>query len=641
MFSRFTTTCIAACCLIVMFSGCSQNPSTTTPGTTPEFRDGAGVAGEMCWGLWDVTIDGETGSIEMVPIRTAEFTANVVRFLQPPIAPIEFVTIQLNSPESDIMNGLITMDITLRHPFPGKTIFRGFDVRGIIMAEGGRTGIHDSGVKFAAPGQMKMVNPDGYSRWWNQAEFTTYGTVFGYTEGHFAKAGFTATSTVNPYKLHTPSLKPTQPIYQLDPTTRATFPSVDGYAKRQYRLQFNKTQFPIYRFKYAVSASWSLPNPAYAPNYPAQAFDLLANCQEPYLVRVPEYVEIPYYVDEWVAGGDLEFLLTVGDWQATGGNVLNEISHVWLESPTLFDAPVDVRNTMEFVESTTPTQATYRIRIEDMMPDGLENQQLLITVESASPNTFEPQIQGDTSKFKWPTAPLAAYLLCDVPVTNLTPEGDYAYVYFLPDWCGTMRLQCTENGGDNQILMKNLISQNIEGSYNDYTHVQIWEGKTNVMGQTIEAFQATCTSLGYSLSRTQNDYFDATGSRVVIIIGLNTSDLPPDPPYTEEEAHAMQEFIDNGGILCIMCEASQYFPDQAYDQLFGWLGMLMQYGGGATPEYDDGYTDNITWHWLTEDVDLYHYYTCGEWITQDPHVLTLISTEVDEKLVLVYPLPLN
>jgi hypothetical protein len=40
-------------------------------------------------------------------------------------------------------------------------------------------------------------------------------------------------------------------------------------------------------------------------------------------------------------------------------------------------------------------------------------------------------------------------------------------------------------------------------------------------------------------------------------------------------------------------------------------------------------------------MERYHYYTCGEWITQDPHVLTLVATDYDEKAVLMYPLPLE
>jgi len=290
--------------------------------------------------------------------------------------------------------------------------------------------------------------------------------------------------------------------------------------------------------------------------------------------------------------------------------------------------------------TTTPTQATFNIRIEDMAPKSLLDEQMIITVESAQPDTFAPQIQGDPYMFAFPDAPLAAYALVKVPVTNLTPQGDYAYVYFIPDWCATMRSQCADDA-DNQMLMRNIMGQNVEGYYNDFTHVQVWEGKTNTSYQNADALADTVASMGYSFGRTTNDYFDPAGSRVVIAIGLNTSDQPPQPPFTLEEATDMQEFIQNGGILFFMCEASHYFADEGFDELFGWLGMLMAYGGGATPEMSDGYTSNVTWHWLTDNVETYHYYTCGTWITQDPHVLTLVATELDEKMVLMYPLPLE
>jgi len=90
-----------------------------------------------------------------------------------------------------------------------------------------------------------------------------------------------------------------------------------------------------------------------------------------------------------------------------------------------------------------------------------------------------------------------------------------------------------------------------------------------------------------------------------------------------------------------MCEATSYFYVQGFDELFGWLGMLMEYGGGATPEFGDGFTENIIDHWLTINVDLYHYYSVGQWLTQDPYVLTVVQSEYDEKLILVYPLPLE
>lgn len=638
MIGRFCMTVFIAGVFAFILIACSET-NTTAP-TTKETNPSYAAPQHHCWGIWDVAINSETGEVEIIPDRSLEFNANVVRFLQPPAAPIQLITIKLNSGESDLAKGYVVLDITLRHPFPGKTMYRGFDVKGIIMASAGATGIYDPGIKYYGPTNTRMINPDGFTRWWNQVEFTTYGTIFGYTEGNFAKPGYTSNTTLNPYKVHTPTLAPTQPFYQLDPSTRATFPAIDGAVIRTYNMQFDTTQSPIFKFKYAVDACWSLPNPAYAPSYPVEAFDLKANMQEPYLVRITKYEEIPYYVDQYVSGGNIIMHLTIGDWQATGGNVLNEISHVWIESPTLLKNPVDVRNTMEFIESKTPTQATYRVKLEEVSPKGLENQMILITVESTNPNTYKPQIQGDTSMYKYPAAPLAAYCIAEVPITNLAPQGDYAYVYFIPDWCATMRNQCYQDA-DNGRLLKNIMTQNIEGYYNDFTHVQVWEGKTNTSGQDFTAFKNLCTSLGYSVERTNNDYFNPAGSRVIIAVLFSIGALPPDPPFTYEEAQAMQSYIDNGGMLFFMCEATIYFNATGCDQLFQWLGMLMQYGGGATPEMSDGYTTNITWHFLTEGVKLYHYYTCGEWITQDPYVLTLIATEYDEKVVLMYPLPLG
>jgi hypothetical protein len=551
---------------------------------------------------------------------------------------MELLSLKLNKLESNLLNGYINMDITIRHPFPGNTFFRGFDVRGIIMSEGSMVSKHDAGLKYNTPTQMHMMNPDGFTRWWNQAEFTSYGKIFGYTEGHFAKPGFTATSTLNPFKVFAEGLLPAQPFYQIDFNRMCSFPAVDGVFTRTYKVQFDPVTFPIYRFKYSINACWALPDPAFKPKYPVEAFPPNAHSREPYMVRITEYEEIPYWVDEWVSGGDLVFLLNIGVWQAAAGSVLDNITHVWVESPTLFDNPVDVRDTMEFVESPHPTQATFRVSFEDMLPDGLTGQQLLISVET--PFTYKPNIQGDTSGFVYPAGPLAAHCIADVPITNLTPEGDYAYCYFIPDWCATMRYQCASDA-DNQTLLRNIFTQNIDGVYNDFTHVQSWEGKSNCWNQNSDALADTCAALGYSFERTHNDYFDPTGTRVIIAVLWSSGALPPDPPFTQEEAEQMLSYIANGGLLFFMCESSSNLNAESLTDLFNWLGMLMVYGGGATPEYTDGYTSNITWHFLTDNVDTYHYFTCGQWLTEDPHVLTLISTEIDEKLVLMYPLPLE
>src|SRR4030042_671101 len=106
MSPRFSATCLAV--LVVMFAllGCGQGNEITEPAAAPDVRDAAASAAQhMCWGMWDIIVNADTAEVEVIPDRTAEFNASVVRFLQPPIVPIQLVTVQLNPYESDIPSG--------------------------------------------------------------------------------------------------------------------------------------------------------------------------------------------------------------------------------------------------------------------------------------------------------------------------------------------------------------------------------------------------------------------------------------------------------------------------------------------------------------------------------------------------------
>ena len=46
-------------------------------------------SGNNCWALYDITVDPESGAVDIEPLRTAMFEANVTKFLHPPIAPID------------------------------------------------------------------------------------------------------------------------------------------------------------------------------------------------------------------------------------------------------------------------------------------------------------------------------------------------------------------------------------------------------------------------------------------------------------------------------------------------------------------------------------------------------------------------
>jgi len=97
----------------------SQNPLTPSfdSGITPNAEHKS--AQRVSWGTWDIFIDSTNSAIEIVPIRGASFECNVVNFLQPPIAPIHLLTIQIDPGSTNFPEGEITCNVALKHPFPG------------------------------------------------------------------------------------------------------------------------------------------------------------------------------------------------------------------------------------------------------------------------------------------------------------------------------------------------------------------------------------------------------------------------------------------------------------------------------------------------------------------------------------------
>jgi len=92
---------------------------------------------------------------------------------------------------------VIDADIGLRRPFLGLNQFTGFDVKGILISDGSLNGFTDSDVNIPGMGDTRLLNPDGYTLWWNPNEFPDIGTIFGYIDGVLGQpydiAGFTAT----------------------------------------------------------------------------------------------------------------------------------------------------------------------------------------------------------------------------------------------------------------------------------------------------------------------------------------------------------------------------------------------------------------------------------------------------------------
>jgi hypothetical protein len=424
---------LSAVFFLIAALGCSSGGGNAVTPDLTGTADSTHSAGNsrVLWGMWSVSIDPDTLDAGLTPLRGAAFTANVTQFMQPPSSPTNLVSIAVDG-ASDPSTGYFVVDITLKHPFPGLNMYNGFDVRGVLYSGGSISGEHDSSVLRAGDGDAVLLNPDGCTRWWNWPEFTSYNTLFGATYGKLAPP-VQPTSTVNGYKYFADGLGAEDPVASLDQEQRGFF-STSSSNTRRYEIQFKMNAGkPVFDFNYAVDASWSAPDPAYAPAYPPEAFPLSANCQEAFLVQVDDAGSTAFYEDPSSNGGELVLDIEVFDWQGgANGDVPGEIAGIYLEGDPL-SGVVDVLSTATVLDGSSTNSSVFEVTIGSLNLTASGDFQLFGTVESADPTTYEPQIPGGGGAFDYPDAALAAYFTCTVNIKSESPNPNPIVTGIDPD----------------------------------------------------------------------------------------------------------------------------------------------------------------------------------------------------------------
>ncbi|MFH1676645.1 MAG: hypothetical protein ABIC40_06425, partial [bacterium] len=305
MSRRLFLTIIAVCTAIMVFSfGCTRGENPASPSITDNGRMISQAGSSILWGFYEVSIDTETQAVEIVPARTPAFTANVTRFMQPPVAKINLIGVKLIFPDTTFDTGYVVCDVTLKHPFPSALMYRGFDVMGICMGDGSMALDHDGTASYPSPGDLTVLNADGYTRWWNSSEFGPMKSLFGYTPGTLASKNFTPNSVLNGYKYFTDELD-AEDDFILDPVNRGTF-SPSSQNTRRYKIQFPVPGgTPQIKFGYAVSANWAQPDLSGAPSYPVESFFPEANSAEAYKITVTDAGSTAWFASESDKGGTL------------------------------------------------------------------------------------------------------------------------------------------------------------------------------------------------------------------------------------------------------------------------------------------------------------------------------------------------
>ncbi len=369
---------------MLILSGCSGGSAMLPDADIA--RDSS--ASHSLWGLWQGIIDPGSRAIDFVQLRTSEFHLNALPFLEPPaLVNLTLETLQFNG-------NIIEAGIGLRHPFLGLTEFTGFDVCGIFITNGTKTGFADTDIIMPGPGDTRLLNPDGYSRWWNPSEFpVNLGTINSYNDGLLGTPGSSANfnCTLNGYKYFTDGLTANEPVAAASPANRGLF-SAGQKNVRHYTIEMSGGLI----FNYAVDACWQYP--LGAPPYEAPGdFAPASNRAEAWNVVV-NIDNNTLWNDGVDSGGFIGLTIDVYD------HFHSELNVVSVESP----------GNIPFSQSTDPVStsdyySTFEIITDDCTP-AADSIELLISV------ICEEQYGGVI-----PGKYIAAYFTLDVPVAEEPP----------------------------------------------------------------------------------------------------------------------------------------------------------------------------------------------------------------------------
>jgi len=418
------------------------SPSQDNPVSTVENPDNrAFIRQPAQWGYWHVFIDPQSEYIDILPVRTNDFAANVNLFLEPGGEPAGNIAISLDPANSDPGNNLIAVDVTLHHPLK-LDMYSGFDVRGILIHNGSVSSKSVDGIAYAVAGNCEdavLLNADGWTRWWNPREFTTPG-LFGYVPGALSSFDNVPTATMNGHKIFADGLDEDDDFRDFitseeNYSDRAWFSS-DSTNSRKYIIQFPIDQ-PL-EFDYCIYACWNMTSPDIygdPDEYEPGDWPIDTNCAEAFYLVCDSSKSTAYYYSPTENGGSIILDLEVFDWQGAFGNgITDEISEIRIESRK--DLIADNQNTIIISQNdlesianvSTPVSSVYSFEISDLNLTGSGTEDLLISVISEDPDDYDSGFGAD-----YPVgAPLAAFLLSSVEIIG-TPCPDPQVESIYPD----------------------------------------------------------------------------------------------------------------------------------------------------------------------------------------------------------------
>ncbi len=314
--------------LIVVAIGCGKSGNPLAPGAgssgqmeiTVEW-DGNMPANRFSMGFWDIEIDVENMTAEIIPARQAELHFNILHMLEG-WACLDCVYIpHLEwSPQ-----GTLLVDLAIRHPFPPDRLdITAHDTRGILIFDadpGSFFPLHTVRNKFGDEVPLSasriIMNPDGYTTHYNRE------TSF---EGYMMSQYLRGRMTPPEEKFIVGNLHP----YKLFFSHEQGMLLYPGHTVVQ-TYELDVKQFTYFRFGYSVDACWQMPLTWPVTN-PYTDFAKSANSLEPYQLSINILSN-----NLTRHGGTANILIDVYDHQG-----FDTISSISIESPDLFTGRMDI-----------------------------------------------------------------------------------------------------------------------------------------------------------------------------------------------------------------------------------------------------------------------------------------------------------
>ena len=391
---------------IFVTSGCaSLNPVIPSDPYTvisAEVNPESANSSRTLWGLWQIAIDPADGTAEVIPVRDASLHVNVRQFLEnsPCTDCLQVVPPLLITPEG------IDANIRIIHPFPGDSVFTGFDVRGIVMLEGDYYfPMSDVLTTKASAGGWSLLNPDGWTGMFNAQDFTQPG-IFGYAPGKMIPSTWPdPTNTLNAFKA----------FYSVgqgeDDGKRRAFLAGDSVT-RTYSFQLVDSE--PFHFWYAIDACWE-PPPG-DPPYDPEDFPISANCPEPY--RIDLSVVAGEFFEN---GGSVTIGLDAWDHQGWG-----DFTFFQVESPDCTNAVMALLAPPDYTDGDMAHWEFGLTNTKTLIPG--EGAEVLVSFTGTDPNFGLVEGYG---RINIPVTPSGSECN-DALHTNYLGTGEYSYGMHMP-----------------------------------------------------------------------------------------------------------------------------------------------------------------------------------------------------------------